>query len=195
MAKAEVRRASRKDAASVIATIALAFVADPPCRSLYRHPNDYLKYFPQFVEMFGGRAFEHGGAYYIDGHVGGALWLPPGVHPDGDGLDDLFLKSLTKGLHDTLVEIFGQMASYHPSEPHWHLTMIGVDPLECNKGHGSALLEAGLAPCDSARETAYLESTNPRNIPLYQRFGFALLGTIEVGNYPPIFPMIRRPKG
>ena len=75
-----------------------------------------------------------GGAYYIDGHIGGALWLPPGVHPDGDALDDLFLKSLSKSHHDALVEIFGQMEGYHPSEPHWHLTMIGVDPLECHKG-------------------------------------------------------------
>jgi hypothetical protein len=38
---------------------------------------------------------------------------------------------------------------------------------------------------------AYLESSNPRNIPLYERFGFELLGVIQGGDFPPITPMLR----
>jgi ribosomal protein S18 acetylase RimI-like enzyme len=190
----EVRRATRNEAPDVLATITLAFMADPPCRFVYQHPNNYLRHFPQFVEGFGGRAFEHGGAYYIHGNIGAALWLPPGIHPDDEGLDKLFAQSLPSSHREAVLEVLDQMAGYHPSEPHWHLTMIGVDPLECHKGYGSALLEAGLLPCDQAQETAYLESTNPRNIPLYERFGFEVLGTIKAGNCPPIYPMLRKPK-
>ena len=39
---------------------------------------------------------------------------------------------------------------------------------------------------------ACLESSNPKNIPLYERHGFELLGTIQVGASPPIFPMLRK---
>jgi hypothetical protein len=48
--------------------------------------------------------------------------------------------------------------------------------------------------CDRAGLAAYLESTNPRNISLYVRFGFEIVGTIQVGSSPPIFPMRRKPQ-
>jgi ribosomal protein S18 acetylase RimI-like enzyme len=194
MARFEGRRATREDAPEVLATITLAFMADAAARFLYPRPNDYLNHFPKFVEGFGGRAFENSGAYYLDGHVGAALWLPPGVHSDDDGLDDLLARTLNEDHRQTLNDVLGQMANYHPKEPHWHLAMIGVDPLEQHRGYGSALLEVGLIPCDEARETAYLESTNPRNIPLYERFGFEVMGTIDLGKCPPIYPMVRRPR-
>jgi hypothetical protein len=38
------------------------------------------------------------------------------------------------------------------------------------------------------------ESTNPRNVPLYERHGFERLGTIQSGSSPPLFPMLRRPR-
>lgn len=52
----------------------------------------------------------------------------------------------------------------------------------------------GLIPCDRDGTLAYLESSNPKNIPLYERHGFELLGTIQAGNSPPIFPMLRKPR-
>jgi hypothetical protein len=41
---------------------------------------------------------------------------------------------------------------------------------------------------------AYLESSNPRNIPLYQRHGFEAMGEIQVGAAPVVTPMIREPR-
>jgi hypothetical protein len=43
-------------------------------------------------------------------------------------------------------------------------------------------------------DCAYLESTNPKNIPLYERHGFEVLGTIQVGTSPAVCPMLRRPR-
>ena len=83
------------------------------------------------------------------------------------------------------------MAKYHPSEPHWYLPLIGVDPAHQGQGHGDALLTHALQQCDRAHVPAYLESTNPRNIPLYQRHGFEILGTIQAGGSPPLAPMLR----
>jgi len=86
------------------------------------------------------------------------------------------------------------MGSYHPTEPHWYLPFIGVDPARQGNGHGSALMEHALTRCDREQKLAYLESSNPRNIPLYQRHGFEVLGTIQVGSSPPLAPMLRRPR-
>ena len=62
------------------------------------------------------------------------------------------------------------------------------------KGLGSALLEHALATCDRHGVVAYLESSNPRNIPLYERHGFAQWGRIPVGSSPTLVPMLRKPK-
>jgi ribosomal protein S18 acetylase RimI-like enzyme len=87
--------------------------------------------------------------------------------------------------------VFEQMGRYHPAEPHWYLPFIGVDPIHQGKGYGSALLKHVLLQCDRDRAPAYLESTNPANISLYERHGFQVLATIQVGSSPPIFPMLR----
>jgi ribosomal protein S18 acetylase RimI-like enzyme len=88
--------------------------------------------------------------------------------------------------------VFEQMGQYHPDEPHWYLPLIGVDPAQQGKGYGSALLKHAFRLCDEDGTSAYLESSNPENIPLYRRHGFEVLGTIQVGSAPPITPMLRR---
>lgn len=70
------------------------------------------------------------------------------------------------------LDILEQMGQFHPEEPHWYLPTLGVDPIFQNCGQGSALLRKALKQCDEDGLTAYLESSNPRNIPLYERHGF-----------------------
>jgi ribosomal protein S18 acetylase RimI-like enzyme len=93
-----------------------------------------------------------------------------------------------------LYSVLEQMARFHPGEPHWYLPLIGVDPVHQGRGHGSALMAHALQQCDRDRTAAYLESTNPRNITLYQRNGFEIIGKIQVGASPPILPMLRPPR-
>jgi ribosomal protein S18 acetylase RimI-like enzyme len=65
-------------------------------------------------------------------------------------------------------------------EPHWYLWVLGVDPTCQGQGIGGTLLRAGLVRADASYLPCYLETMNPENVPLYQRFGFALAseGTI-----------------
>ncbi len=84
------------------------------------------------------------------------------------------------------------MGNYHPhDEPLWYLAFIGVDATSQSRGLGSALLSHALRLCDEQGTRAYLESSNPANIPFYERHGFEVMGKIEVGSAPPIHPMIR----
>jgi ribosomal protein S18 acetylase RimI-like enzyme len=102
--------------------------------------------------------------------------------------------SVAAAIRGELYAVLEQMATYHPSEPHWYLPLIGVDPPHQGKGHGAALLTYALERCDRDHCFAYLESTNPRNITLYQRHGFNALGEIQVGTSPPLVPMLRTPR-
>ena len=186
--------ATASDEASIIDVLVRANWADPAARWVWPDSQRFLMYFPSFVRAFGGKAFAHGSAYYIDGYIGAALWLPPDVHPDENALIALLQRIVSDQIQKDVFAVFEQMGRYHPSEPHWYLPLMGVDPSQQSKGFGSALLQHILIQFDRNNKLAYLESSNPRNIPLYKRHGFELLGTIQTGTSPSISPMLRRPR-
>jgi ribosomal protein S18 acetylase RimI-like enzyme len=189
-----IKSATVSDQDQTVAVVVLAFSADPVARWSYPDPHEYLKHFPDLVRALGGQAFAHGSAYYVDGFSGAALWLPPDVQPLEEEMTALLRRTAPGRRQEEIFSVLEQMGSYHPTEPHWYLPLIGVDPAQQGNGYGSALMEHALIPCDRENKPAYLESTNPRNIPLYKRHGFELMGTIQVGSSPPIFPMLRRPQ-
>ena len=186
--------ATASDEASIIDVLVRANWADPAARWVWPDSQRFLMYFPSFVRAFGGNAFAHGSAYYIDGYIGAALWLPPDVHPDENALIALLQRTVSDQIQKDVFAVFEQMGRYHPNEPHWYLPLMGVDPSQQSKGFGSALLQHILIQFDRNNKLAYLESSNPRNIPLYKRHGFELLGTIQTGTSPSIAPMLRRPR-
>jgi ribosomal protein S18 acetylase RimI-like enzyme len=169
------------------AVLVLAFIDDPVARWTYPDPEQYLRLFPAFVRAFGGGALVQETGRFAGDHVGVALWLPPGVEPDHAAIQ----ATLPAGRDAEIAAVFEKMASYHPSEPHWYLPLIGVDPACRRKGCGAALLEDTLRRCDRDHVAAYLESTNPANIGLYQRHGFEIQGVIQARSSPPLFPMLR----
>jgi ribosomal protein S18 acetylase RimI-like enzyme len=192
MAAPIVKTAAAEDEAAAIDVLVLAFAADPVVRWTWRDPGVYLATFPAFARAFGGRAFAHGSGDYVEGYAGAALWLPPDVHPDEAALNAVFERSVSAAMRKDAAAMMEQMGRYHPREPHWYLPLIGVDPSYQGKGYGAALMRHALSRCDRERTPAYLESTNPRNITLYERHGFERLGTVQVGAAPPIVPMLRR---
>ncbi|MCA1452539.1 GNAT family N-acetyltransferase [Bradyrhizobium sp. BRP22] len=176
------------DIERAISVLVLAFSADPVTRWTYPDPDQYLTSFRALVRAFGGRAFEQDTARRVDDYAGVALWLPPGIEPDEAAL----AATMPAGRESEMAAVFEGMAAYHPSEAHWYLPLIGVDPLYRGKGCGGALLEDAVRLFDRDHVAAYLESTNPANIPLYQRYGFEVLGTVQAGTSPPLFPMLRQ---
>ena len=181
-------------AAAATGIITLAFASDPVARWTYPDPDQYLEHFPEFVRAFAGKSFSEGTAYLAPDGGGAALWLGPGIQPNEDELLGLVWSSMSDEVQRDLFPLFEQMAAFHPNEPHWYLPMIGVEPSRQGSGVGSALLQHTLATCDADGLPAYLESTNPKNIPLYERFGFEQIGVIRSGDAPPMFPMLRRPQ-
>lgn len=68
----------------------------------------------------------------------------------------------------------------HPAMPHYYLDCFGVIPARQQQGAGSAILDFVTHKADLDQIGCYLESTNPRNLPLYQRFGFEILSKEDV---------------
>ena len=188
-----VALAAPADRRQLVGILTRAFAADPPSRWLYPDHDQYRRFFPRFVEAFGGSAIEHGSAYVV-GDGAAALWLPPGVHVDEAPLVALIEESVDDSKRATAFALFEQMASHHPAEPHWYLPLIGVTPSEQGHGYGSMLLDAALARCDEDGLAAYLEATTTRSVPLYRRHGFEVVAELHVGSAPPIFPMVRPPR-
>jgi GNAT superfamily N-acetyltransferase len=189
----DVRAAADKDRETVIGVITLAFASDPMARWAYPDPAAYLAVMPQVAAAFGGNGFPHGAAHLIEGGMGAAMWLPPGVEPDVERLAALTDAHVPKERISDMMQVFEQMDRCHPANPCWYLPLIGVDPAYQGRGCGSALLRYALERCDREGMPAYLESSNPRNVPLYLRHGFEIVGNIQAGSSPPMVPMLRLP--
>src|SRR6516225_8902315 len=174
-----------------IATLVLAFVTDPVARWVYDHPHQYLLHIPRLFRALGKNSFEGGAAQRTNDGLGVALWLSPGVHSDDGPLEAVIAGSIAEEKQAEVAALFEQSDHYRPTEPHWYLSLIGVEALHRNKGCGAALLRHGLRRCDQEHLPAYLWSSNPLNISLYERHGFKISGTIQVGSSPSIFPMLR----
>jgi len=86
------------------------------------------------------------------------------------------------------------MGRYHPSEPHWYLPLIGVDPFwQCNE-IGSALMKQALT-CASRDKKILSRIHEPTAyLALRSAMHSRLLGTIQAGTSPPITPMLRKPR-
>jgi ribosomal protein S18 acetylase RimI-like enzyme len=190
----EIRSATPDEMSHAVATIVAAFITDPVARFAWPSAHDHLHAMPLATREFASGSFEHGAALVSVDFHGAALWFPPGAHPNGAGLERVFRDTAEpEHLHD-LLATFEQMEKSHPDEPHWYLPMIGVEPYAQGKGLGGELMRHAVARCDRERAPAYLESSNPRNVALYRRHGFEVIGEIRIGAGPLVTPMLRRPR-
>jgi len=127
------------------------------------------------------------GAWMTREGTGAALWMPPGTSKLS------FRESLAEALPflpEGLPRL-GKVARFEteikkrwPKEPHWYLAVLSVSPEAQGRGHGSALLEPGLAKADEQGVGAYLETQRERNVGFYERFGFELVEKIEIEGLP-----------
>ncbi len=63
---------------------------------------------------------------------------------------------------------------FHPNESYIYLWFLGVLPESQGKGTGSEMLSELTDLADKRKLSIYLETSNPRNLELYNRFGFSV---------------------
>lgn len=191
MSNRSVDLATQDDSAAIIATLVTAFADDPFIRWMFPKPETYLTAFPMVLKYFAGAAFGTGTAYATHETKGAALWLPPGVSPDEEGLGQVLHDHVDAERHEQVFAVMEQVGAGHPEDAHWYLPAMGVDPREQGKGLGAALLGESLSACDASCRLAYLESTNPTNVAFYMRHGFEVIGEIRIGGSPVLTRMLR----
>lgn len=176
-----------------IRTILLGFSADPLMRWFWPDPNTYFEA-ESTMDLLAGDGVDLGAALEVNGFSGVALWLPPGYELEDDPVIAAFQSSVAQDRQENLFQMFAAIDEYHPKYPHWYLSMIAIDPFCQGQGLGSALMKHAVARCDAEGLPAFLESSNPRNISLYERYGFEPMGQIQIGDSPLVTPMLRTPR-
>jgi len=76
-----------------------------------------------------------------------------------------------------------QIKKVRPEEDMAYLWFIGVDPARQHAGIGSALLNRVIDVASRDGLPVYLETSVTENLPWYQRFGFTIYGSLDMGRH------------
>jgi hypothetical protein len=96
------------------------------------------------TEALGTAAFESGAAHRTGDGLGVALWLPPGVHVDDGPLEAVIAETIAVAKQADVSAMLERTEDCRPKEPHWYLSLIGVEVAHRSMGCGAALLHHGL---------------------------------------------------
>ena len=87
------------------------------------------------------------------------------------------------------------MSAIGVPESHWYLVVVGVDPELQGQVVCSAIVREGLALADQESKPCYLETSERRNLPFYERVGFVVLEEATLGKGgPKAWAMRREPR-
>jgi GNAT superfamily N-acetyltransferase len=76
--------------------------------------------------------------------------------------------------------------------PTWHLAFLATAPEHRGKGLARALLDRQLQRCDEDGTAVWLETTDPVNPPIYERFGFDVVAHVTDAAWLPGYWVMRR---
>lgn len=183
-----IRDAAAGDTEALVETLSDAFDSDPVLNWVIPRQQLYPGYFRMLIrEVYLPRGMVH---MDTQGRAA-ALWLSPAqrfeVAPRLGLLRLVWELLLHEGPGPLLrIRRQGRVFSRHlPGEPHFYLQFIGCRREVQGHGLGAALLKHGTRVCDEQGMPAYLESSNPLNVPLYQRHGFEVVAEETVGRNGP----------
>lgn len=180
-----VRRATQSDLEAAALILAEAFAAYPWTQ--WSIPADgYAIRLEELQRLYLAHALAHGLVFVDENLKSVSAFMPPdapSVEADvaerigllhGDRLTDLMKIPLPAG-----------------PEHSWILATVGVCPDAQGLGLGSAVLAAGLHKLDEESAAVALETSDERNVRLYQRHGFSLDATTAVPAGPLVYSMSR----
>ncbi|OBF30135.1 GNAT family N-acetyltransferase [Mycobacterium sp. ACS4331] len=179
-----IRRATVSDLDGAVQTLVAAF--DSYAWTRWSIPqDDYRNRLARLQRMYLGYAIDEG-VVLVDDELRGVLaLLPPDVSaPDfGDQVAQL---------HGSRLEAIAAVDIPAHPDGAWNLATVGVHPGSQGHGLGAALVHAALE-VDPAAGVA-LETSDERNVRLYERAGFAVTATTSIPDGPMVYSMYADPR-
>ncbi len=210
-----VRVLSADDVPAAATLLARGFAEEPGNRALFPDPDlrgqlaelvftQQLRATVPYATAFGVE---------LDGRLGGAaIWHPPEVEPTSVRASVELAAGIARrapklvralpAMTATVVRQGGSMpwavvqrqraVTRASSGPTWHLAFLATDPQLRGRGLARRLLEHVLDRCDEDELAAWLETTDPVNPPLYERFGYHTVAHIDRAGWMPGLWVMRR---
>jgi GNAT superfamily N-acetyltransferase len=181
------RVAGEEDLAAIGETLARAFEHDPVWGWAFEDAERERK-LSALAAVFGfcaAAALAAGWVRVTDGVESVAVWIPPGVpemsRQDAERFPDVVQSACSAAAAARVLDLMAAFERTHPHQPpHFYFSLLGTDPDHAGRGFGVGLLAANLEEIDAAGAPAYLESSNPANLPRYERLGFRPRDEVEL---------------
>lgn len=170
------RVAVADDVPAVAACLTSAFYDDPVWgRWTFPDETSRAERLYELMHFWALAAVRHPWVWMTENGEAVAVWLPPGEPEMTIEEEELFgslLNNLLGSRAEEVNTLFDRFASHHPMRPHYYLSLWATHRDHAGLGLGTALIHENLARIDEERMPAYLESTNPVNLPRYETLGF-----------------------
>ena len=180
---AEVRHAHAKDLDRAADTLAAAF-EDYPWTRYVLPEADYVSRLRALQRLYLGYAHEHGIVAVTDNCDGViALLAPDAPDPEPEMIAQVV------SLHGDRIDRLGHSA---PQAGVWRLETLGVRPEAQGGGRATLLLDfALLEVAGRGGSDVALDTSDARNVRLYERHGFTVVSHSERAGSPPVWSMTR----
>tara|TARA_Y100001970_G_scaffold162688_1_gene198856 strand:- start:2074 stop:2673 length:600 start_codon:yes stop_codon:yes gene_type:complete len=180
---------SKAQQTSAVNILLLAFSSDPFQRYIMPDPSTYFRNSSIWFKNAIDQSISVEGLWGGVDYSGTGVWFPPKYVMNFEAMEETY-NDFPQSIKSNIFKYFEELTRARPDDA-WYLEYLGVDPRHQSQGVGSSILKNSLAKIDSYNQPAYLESSNPRNMSLYQRHGFEVQKKIQVGEGPPLHTMYR----
>lgn len=199
MGTVALRHALRRDLSGIVDLWVEAFADDPYLRWIQPDDQQWPAFGSAWMTFIADLVLERGHTYLADPTDVAVAWVPPDVALVGP--DDvargrsIIAEHAGEARADEAVGTIMAARAHALDEPHWTLQYIGVRPGRQGAGLGAAAIEPILAVCNAEMTACGLVSTNPRNVPFYERHGFQVAAEVPTPDGTAVMrPMHRAPR-
>jgi GNAT superfamily N-acetyltransferase len=199
--EATVRPLRRHELSAGSRLLARAFAEDPFIGYFLRDRRRCEVAFPRFFRAALHALVDAGSVFGVeaDGALAGvAAWAPPEPAAVARrsrllaGFASLEVRALFPRAAPRLFAGFAVLGEGHPTEPHWYLAFVGVDPRQQGRGLGRTLLTPIIDRADDLGVACYLETPFPNTRVFYRHLGFQDTAELRpVAEAPTIWTMTR----
>lgn len=173
--------ATQGDRERVVRSLVAAFTHDPLIRFLFPDDTTYEPLATAFFAHLFDRRVSLGTVWTIANGASAALWQPPaGADQAPEAWPAHLPADALAGIHEYDEAVHAVL----PTEPHWYLGVLGTHPDHTGRRLGHAVMRAGLERAAAQGLPAYLETSNPGNVPVYEKAGWRTVRPVPAAPVP-----------